>query len=210
MQMFEVREKDARFGKAMISYHRSLEEAQERIERSVMTDRNGEHPGIEYLEILVIERDSHPCSLCGNERENDPDSTYTYCRSCHYSGGAAEDLREGQMDFFRTQLVGSGGTVGIEHTGGGCMWLAFRWKDEVEFYTATMTDAFLPEDEDGNAIRHEWGMLCMQYDSEERWEEFEVLHDSGYEDDAGGLKKPRLTDQQLVTIVLAHRQERLS
>ena len=170
MQMFEVREKEAVFGKSMISYHRTLEEAQARVAGSTRGTRERQDiPGHEYLEIVVIERESLPCSVCGGERENPVESTYTYCRSCHYTGAASEHIRADQMLYFRTQLPEA--EIGIEHTGGGCMWLAFHFPDLPgrEFLAATDGEASLPsehneETDEWEAIRGGWGYCGVQYD----------------------------------------------
>ena len=205
--MYAVVDKERQL-ESLTTYFRSREEADTHVAGCEMfkIGHEGPIPGIEYLEIQEVERDSHPCSLCGGEVTAKDPVKYPYCRSCHYNGLAAEHLRSEQMEFFASQLGPSGGAAYIEHTGGGCMWLAFRWEDEVEFYTSTMTDAFLPEDEEGNPIRDEWGLVAMQYDLEEKWDEFDMLHDSGYEPD---LKCPRLTDAELVKLILEHRSVRL-
>jgi len=145
-------------------YCRTLEEAQECVAKSKRFSR--EHPepdglaGDQYLEIVVQKIDWFPCKTCGGHVTAKDPLKYPYCRSCHYMGTAEEDVREAQLYDFRVAVPEC--DIGIEHTGGGCMWLAFHHPDKREFLIATDGDACLPDDDDGNAVRDGWGCVMLQ------------------------------------------------
>lgn len=121
-------------------YFRTFEEAVEARGKRRYIDREGEHPGAAYLVVEEVERESRPCRFCGTEvQANDP--RVEHCRSCHYSGRLEEESRETQIAFFEEATRA---TVEVEHTGGGCFWLSFRWEGESDFYVATDGEASLP------------------------------------------------------------------
>lgn len=219
MKMFMVSGKEDGF--PPVSYYRTYEEAEQAITGRVLHSRGPDRTGFEWLKITEVERDSHPCCLCGAESTARDPVRYPYCQTCHYTGAAEEDLREGQMDFFRTQLPEAG--VGIEHTGGGCMWLAFRFPNRPgrEYLIATNGDAALPCEIDENgerqAIRGGWGYFGVQLECVDSCSREtpaqpccgdgggeQVIHYAEYDGegiDARRLEEDLLTDQQVVELV---------
>lgn len=82
---------------------------------------------------------------------------FDYCETCFYTGRAYSQLREAQLADFRAQLPGW--EVAVEHTGGGCFWLAFTPPDARGYmYAATDGEASLP-DMDQKPIRDGWGYV---------------------------------------------------
>lgn len=88
------------------------------------------------------------CAICGDEVTSRVPEKYPYCMVCHYTGRAAEHLRAEQIERFRKALPEC--TVAIEHTGGGCFWLAVYPPGEQapghdpKFYIATDGEANVP------------------------------------------------------------------
>jgi hypothetical protein len=107
------------------------------------------------------------CLTCGNEEVGVKAHAvgFDYCRMCFHTGRAAEHLRADQMAWFRAQLPGW--DIGIEHTGGGCFWLAFypAGPRAGYMYAATAGEASLPSsnDEDDHPIRDGWGYVGRYY-----------------------------------------------
>lgn len=137
-------------------------------------DREGDHegpfvtvlPGYEHLPYAavakVVKRNENDCEICGGGVTSKDPAKYPYCRSCHYTGAVAERLNGGVLDTLRA-LLGPDAEVGIEHTGGGCMWLAVRYPDSPFYWAATEGEASIPEFDKGEL----WGLACRYCDDEE-------------------------------------------
>lgn len=168
--MFQVRDKDGRWGKSGISYHRTREEAEARVRGSMMVDTEGEHPGSEYLVIEEIDRESKPCVFCGNEVEADDEAT-DFCRSCFYSG---RHLERKHADLIgRIGDIAAVTTCDVWHTGGGCFNLAIRLADG-----RLLTPSVGREEEDGiwpepglPEEGEQWSLVISE--SEEAWNEWD-------------------------------------
>ena len=196
MRMYAVRDKDSPDTAALTSYYRTVEEAEAHVSQASRIDRWGEHPGSEYLEIVVVERDSYPCVLCAGEVTSKNPERYPYCRSCHYTGSAAEHIRDDQMTYF-IESVPWAESITIDHTGGGCFWLAFRFSDRSEYVIATDGEAALPADDASGEwipVRGGWGAVA-------------VMDDERYDEESPMLfysltpESSKLTDEQLVELV---------
>lgn len=163
MRMYAVKETERHFGDSSTSYHHTLEEAEAKIDGCVMHNAEGDHPGREWLAIHIVERASQPCKSCGGETENKAESyaEFPYCRGCYYTGSAADDEHMNDLCAFRTAFPDAE-YVGVEHTGGGCFWLAFRWEDDPFYYIATDGEAGLPDDEDGGWAAG-WGYVGRHF-----------------------------------------------
>lgn len=150
------------------TFFQTMEKAEAHIESSRRYDRehpmeSGGIPGREYLQIKIVDRDPQPCKVCGGEAANSPEqyAVYPYCRNCYYMGSAAEDIHLNDLAAFRKAFPDA--TVGVEHTGGGCFWLAFRWEGDPVFYCATAGEAELPDDD---AWNDGWGIVCRYVEDE--------------------------------------------
>lgn len=132
------------------------------------------------------------CNVCGGEVTSKDPEKYPFCRNCHYTGQAAEQLRADQIERFEKAFPDAQ-FVGVEHTGGGCFWLAIRYADSPKFFVLTDGEAGLPDwqpegDDDvwaplpdggwGYVGRHDdtdptavddWDSLSKQ-EQEERWD----------------------------------------
>jgi len=173
----------------MDSFHLTYEDADEaRRERVLHTSEWGDLVGAEWLDIVAVERESKPCSICGEEVQSDNPET-DFCRTCFYTGRAAERSREDQIDSFRSQLPGA--DIAVEHTGGGCFWLAFRWEGDPKYYVATNGEASLPSvkvtDPETGKERWEdivtggWGYVGRHDDTEpEDWDTFDETKSDYY------------------------------
>jgi hypothetical protein len=88
------------------------------------------------------------CRSCGREEVGTKAHAvgYDFCRNCFHTGQADELLRSDQLDDLRARMPGW--TVGVEHTGGGCFWLAFyppnHDPERHTHYAATDGEASLP------------------------------------------------------------------
>lgn len=108
------------------------------------------------------------CLTCGAEEVGVKAhaSGFDYCRNCFHTGRAYEDTRRAHLEELKAELPGW--EVGIEHTGGGCFWLAFYPPNgNGYFYTATDGEASLPT-VDGQPIRDGWGYLARNFYSNDR------------------------------------------
>lgn len=158
------------------SYHPTYEAADEaRRERVLHTREWGDLIGAEWLDIIAVERESRPCAICGEEIQAESQQI-DYCRTCHYTGRAHERDREAQLDAFREVFPDA--DIFVEHTGGGCFWLAFRWKDDTKYYVATNGEASLPSvkvgDEWQEIVTGGWGYVGRHDDTEpEDWDNFD-------------------------------------
>lgn len=167
--MYALRDKENPAVGALTDYFRTREEAEEARSRRKMIDRFGEHPGEEFLEVVEVERESRPCRFCGAEVQAN-EARIDYCRNCYYFGRPREEARAAQIAFFEEA---TGATVGVEHTGGGCFWLAFRWEGETDYYVATDGEASLPERANEETGEHEalprggWGYVGRHSDDED-------------------------------------------
>lgn len=190
---------------ASTNYFLTREEAEESVATRVMfTAALGPDvpvPGSEWLEIEEVERPSQPCTTCGTESQQSSEEyeKYPYCRNCHYTGVAAEDKHADQLAPFKEAFPDA--KVVIEHTGGGCFWLAFYWEGDHYFYTAT-EESELPDSwADG------WGYLCRNYndgtDTQEEWDHpdyYGTLILEGKRDDDGVLAEGFTPDEMIQAI----------
>src|SRR5262245_7592324 len=105
----------------------------------VMTKSWDRYPLSDVVEIAV--RNERICVFCGEGvTAKMPDTDY--CRNCHYNGTAEERVRAAQIQ--RLESL-TGATVAVEHTGGNCFWMAFRFpNDGGYYYAATDGEASLP------------------------------------------------------------------
>lgn len=162
--VYVLRDKERPEWRALHSYYRTLEEAQKaQSERKKFTRERPEPdgiPGTEYLEIVVEQIDWIACKTCGGHVTAKDPISFPYCRNCFYVGNAHEHIREKQLYDFRAAVPEC--DIGIEHTGGGCFWLAFHHPEKREYLIATDGDACIPEDDDGNPIRDGWGCVMLQ------------------------------------------------
>ncbi len=142
---------------------------------------------------FVVNPNPRICTICGDGVTASNEET-DFCRNCYYSGAATERDRAEQLAAISTALDGP--TVAVEHTGGGCFWVAVRFdtQDEGgEFYVLTDGDASLPEQAEGG-----WRYIGLHSDDEDSPHyEGTALH---YLDGAG------LTDEQAVRAILRHRR----
>lgn len=175
---------------------RERDEAVGYIERCKAYTRSGEIAGRDYLAIRVVERESHPCTLCGAEVTAKDPVAYPYCESCHYTGASADALNGEALAWFQQRLPSA--TVGVEHTGGGCFWLAFRWPDDPVYYTATDGEASLPDD------WQKWGYLG-RYDGDDDCEGFILLEGV---DESNDQWLPLIRREDVVVAIVNDRKER--
>ena len=140
------------------------------------------------------------CKTCGRVVSSGDPERYPYCRGCHYVGNASEDVRADQLLTFRRAFPDA--TVGIDHTGGGCFWLAIRWDGSDTYYALTDGEASLPTDGEGNPVRGGWGYVGRHWDTEDDWSSDDVaeLH---YSADAMDDPSQGLTDADAVAIIRA-------
>jgi hypothetical protein len=140
------------------------------------------------------------CTLCGGEVTAKDPARYPYCRTCHYTGSAAEHIRVDQVQFFAAAFPEA--EVSIEHTGGGCMWLAIRWTDAPKYIVLTDGEACLPETDDGEPVRGGWGYVGRHDDTDDEsnpdYEGTELWH-GGYADEAAAVE--RLSDEAAVEMI---------
>ncbi len=205
MKMYEIVDKDWP-GKATTRYFHTLEEAEAHIENARRFDRahpeeSGGIPGREYLVIKIVDRAEQPCKTCGKESTNSAESyaKFPYCRDCYYVGNAYEDIHINDLALFRRHFEDA--WVGIEHTGGGCFWLAFRWDDDPIYYCATAGEAELPDDDrwsDG------WGIVCRYNENND--EDCEVVRESDIWGDNG--PPTTLTKRQVIAAIKKDRKAR--
>jgi len=179
-------------------------DSRKRYDREFTMENSDGIPGRDYLTIQIVERDSQPCKVCGGEATNTPEqyAGYPYCRNCYHTGSAADDQHMNDLSYFRQAFPDA--EVGVEHTGGGCFWLAFRWEDDPVFYCATAGEAELPDDDrwsDG------WGIVCRyEPDADGDYEESKVVAES---DPFGELGDPTfLTKRQVIAAIKKDRKER--
>lgn len=138
-------------------------------------DREGRHDGpwallvspdgfenVHFDEVeYVVSRNEHRCVLCGSGVTAKDPEKYPYCRACHYTGNAAEQIGADAWAPLREAFPEA--NVTVEHTGGGCFWLAVYFPDDKGFhYAMTNGEASLPE-EDGAYIRNGWGYVGRHY-----------------------------------------------
>lgn len=203
MKMYSVVDEQFR----QTSYFRSIEEAEKEIDgrrmynREFTMENSDGIPGREYLAIKIVERDSQPCKACGRESENTPEKypLYPYCRNCYYTGAAAEDRHLNDLCLFRSAFPDA--EVGIEHTGGGCFWLAFRWPDDPDFYCATGGEAELPDDDRWN---DGWGVVC-RYTGDGDGDDFAVIRESRWDDEKNPV---HLSKRQVIAAIKKDRETR--
>ena len=154
-----------------------------------------------------------PCILCGQAVGSKNPTKYPYCRHCHYVGSAEMDIRAAQMHDMQ-MMIGPAFTVDIEHTGGGCFWLAIRPVDGAEtdpYWILTDGEACLPDDgtDERNAVRGGWGYVGRQVDyvmdEDGELEDTQEFYVSLYGPDYDAMVDytKGLTDRQAALMVLA-------
>lgn len=140
------------------------------------------------------------CTLCGGEVTAKDPVRYPYCRTCHYTGAAAEHIRGEQIAYFEKAFPGS--RVAIEHTGGGCFWLAIRWPDSEKYIVLTDGEAALPTDPDtDDAIRGGWGYVGRHDDTDEESNADYEGSPLYFGEAAFGDPSQGLTDEQAVELI---------
>jgi hypothetical protein len=155
-----------------------------------------------------VERQHQPCKACGGEAQNSADSyaEYPYCRMCFYTGRAANDINAAGLASFREAFPDA--EVGVEHTGGGCFWLAFRWAGDPFYYCATDGEASLPEADQGGWASG-WGIAC-RYHEDDQHDDYEgaVILDGWGKDDEHDMLVRTFTIEQVVAAIRADREAR--
>lgn len=210
MKLYEVSDRE-RPSSPSRCFFRSIEDAESYIGNCVRYDaehpeESGGVPGRDYLVISIVERESQPCRSCGHESENTPEqyANYPYCRGCHYVGAAAEDRHLNDLAAFRSAFPDA--EVGVEHTGGGCFWLAFRWEGDPVFYCATAGEAELPEDD---AWNDGWGVVCRYLEDENGYMDDEECAIVAASDPYGENGTPTfLTKRQVIAAIKKDRKLR--
>jgi hypothetical protein len=201
------------------NYFPSREEAENHIQRSI--DLNAEDRASRgepfdkekwrsEFAISEVERQHQPCKTCGGEAQNKPESyaEYPYCRMCFYTGRAADDVNAEGLAAFKEALPDAQ-SIGVEHTGGGCFWLAFYWPDDPKFYVATGGEAELPDDWSNG-----WGYVGRHDHTEpEPGTDYEQTDYYGTEllaaVDPNDLEShPQFTIEQVVAAIRADREAR--
>lgn len=88
------------------------------------------------------------CIICGAKVTARDPQAYPYCKTCHYSGAAQGNINADKVEPFA--LAFPNADVLIEHTGGGCHWLAIYPKDTGSYpmYALTDGDANLPAEDE--------------------------------------------------------------
>lgn len=131
--------------------------------------------------VAVVERNPHSCVLCGGGVTSKDPAKYPYCRSCHYTGASAEVANADVLNTLRS-LLPDEAEVGIEHTGGGCFWMAVRFPGEPFYWCATEGEASIPDFAKGE----QWGLVC-RYADDENDDEYDgviLLATNSYEPEA--------------------------
>lgn len=192
-------------------------------------DAEGDHPG-PFIEVgvrdkillsevvAVVTPNPHLCILCGGGTTAKDPEKYPYCRVCHYTGAAEESMRGEQLSRFAEAMPDF--NVCVEHTGGGCFWLAFypRQEGRKEMYAATDGEAELPA-VDGRALPEGgWGIVVFTPDHAEGSPDEIVLQpehvvdEDGFATDRYWNEYPAhcLSDQQVIDAIRADWKERSS
>ena len=187
------------------------------------TDREGEHLGpfvglkdgyrhVRLEEVVAkVASNPHSCQICGGGVTSKDPEKYPYCRSCHYTGQVAE-REHAEVISKLGSLLGADAIVCIEHTGGGCFWLAVRYDGSPFYWIATDGEASIPDFAKGAS----WGIVCRYADEEVAvdidagdgsvWNEYEglpLLGSEGYDDTGVGT----LTHEQVAQAILADREK---
>ena len=163
-------------------------------------------PGRDYLTIQIVERDSQPCKVCGGEATNKPEqyAGYPYCRNCYHTGSAADDQHMNDLSYFRQAFPDA--EVGVEHTGGGCFWLSFRWENDPFYYAATAGDACVP---DAGKWGDGWGCVCCYHEDEDHHDyDGRMLLYKELWDEEAGVELPGFTKRQVIAAIKKDRKER--
>lgn len=129
--------------------------------------------------VEIVERNPRSCVYCSNGvTSSNPDCDY--CRHCHYSGRHLDEVNAESVDAFRVAFPEAHWT-GVEHTGGGCFWLAVRMTDgDGPYYAVTDGQAGIPALAEGEG----WFYVCRYADDEDC--EGEIILDCA--DDDPGFK----------------------
>lgn len=135
-------------------------------------DRDGEHVGpwvatnqwderylvSDVAEILIP--NPRLCRFCGNGVTAKSDAT-DFCSICFYTGRAFEDMYADRIAAVQEGLP-DGWEAHVEHTGGGCFWLAVRSPHSARYYALTAWDAQLPDENEGE----DWGCIYRYHENE--------------------------------------------
>lgn len=146
---------------------------------------------------------TRPCRYCGAEVTSTKD-TVDFCRFCFYDGTHGAAIRAEQIAKLERLLPGA--SVDVEHTGGGCFWLAVRYEGEPKYYVLSDGNAGLPSDDDGTPIPNAWGYVGRHDDTDDTDENADYegtpLHWI-YETE----EERTVTDEQAVELILADRKD---
>lgn len=171
--------------------------------------------GGRFYDLTLNDAETIDCAICGGEVTAKAPAEYPYCRTCHYTGRAEERIRAEQIERFKAAFP-SARSVAVEHTGGGCFWLAIRFEDDPKYYVLTDGEAALPtqnvadldadpQAEDWRPIPDGgWGYVGRHDDTE-----VEANYESGdYEGtalsfDEDALASGGLSDEQAIAVVKA-------
>lgn len=166
------------------------------------------------------------CVTCGNIVTAIDPVKFPYCKNCFYTGRAFEHLRADQLTPFREAFPEAG--IAVEHTGGGCFWLAVTFPDDDVFYALTDGEACLPSVErTGEAetpIRDGWGYVgryAATYGEDDGHPDADgtTISAPAYGDNPGGsgvdpslywdeYPKHCLTDERVIEIIRKDREGR--
>lgn len=136
---------------------------------------DGPHPveAPEWARDCKVEgpHEHRPCTICHTNPVTATAPDVDYCRSCFYTGRAHERANAAQVEPFRKAFPDA--HVGVEHTGGGCFWLAVRWTDEPYYYALTDGEAGMPSapigadpELDTHPVNNGWGYVGRHTDAD--------------------------------------------
>lgn len=171
-------------------------------------DADGEHvgpfvSGADYrlhwpvADVELVAVNANRCEICGGGVTSPDPAAYPYCETCHYTGAVATLLRGKQIARFEQALPGA--HVSVEHTGGGCFWMAVRFEEHADYYVFTDGEAELPEQENGG-----WRYVGLHSDVEDS------PHYEGTPIRTRDFDEPGFSDDYAAGVVLRHRAEAAS
>jgi hypothetical protein len=159
----------------------------------------------------IVERNPRICEFCGNGVTS-PNPEVTFCRGCFYNGTAFEDRYADVIEVFQRAFPDHWAT--IEHTGGGCFWLAIHplpgsplAARSPYYWALTAGDAVLPMFEEGEL----WGIVMRYCADEERaqtvvvgeieFNEYEGVPVLESETDKDGMFLPNMSHEQVIEAI---------
>lgn len=161
--MFAVTHRDTPMRASTTDYYRTYEEAEDAVVGRELYRMDGTVlRGMEWLEIVEVERESKPCKFCGAEVQSD---SADFCRACYY-GGRTQTARGDIVKMLKGIRGVSKETVGPWHTGGGCWSIGAVLKvedDPREFEILVSNESSIPEEGEpfgfgiGDADGYWWG-----------------------------------------------------